>query len=456
MRRALYEGTFLSWLVLAAVMISPGASAERRSCAGPSGGLPALHAGEDYIYDSCGRVALLRGANFPTHHKKPVHFTTEDLEVLKSFGFNFIRMGVSWAQAEPVEGEIDQAYIDSIVLLAREAGRRGIYVMPEVHQIGWCSPGSYIPQWVCEKHPRHGADFARIAVETNRFWSSEELQGKLIRFWVYLAGQFKDLDNLLGYNIMNEPIDPAFLIPGRFENKLFPFYEKVITAIRKVHPGVTIIVEPCVASIFFPTKARPLAHSDIVYSVHPYFFHAYTGKGKLVVVEKESPAGLARKIKRYVEEAEAMGAPLQIGEFGGPHEGYDFAGPWLDKSFELMDEYFLGYAIWVYETGGGHWAIVDPDRRPRPLYWPYLHRPYPRYTCGRPVRLHYVEEEKKFAYTYRASECSGAPTEIYVPKEFMDEFEVSVSGAKWKYDVKDEIMSVWNEAGADEVSISIE
>jgi endoglycosylceramidase len=442
---------FLSMVVFPTIVIAEGGKGEFYV---RSEGIPRLHAGEDYIYDDHGRVVLLRGVNVPCHHNNPCQFMPSDLDVIRGFGFNFIRLGVSWSYGEPREGEYDQDYIESVIDLAEDAGRRGIYVMPEVHQVGFCAPGSGIPQWVCKDPPKNKADFLDIAAEAYRFWDSSSLQEHLINYWAYLAERFQSLDNLFGYNIMNEPVSPECFIPGLFEKKLFPFYERCIDEIRRVNPEATVIVEPCVFDIMFPAKTRPLAHSNIVYSTHPYFFHLYTGKGKLVVAEKESPEGLSKKFRRHVREAELMSAPLLVGEFGGP-EQYEFAEEWLDECFGLMDEYFLGFAIWVYSPGDWNWTIVDDDRKPRQFYWPHLHRPYPRYTSGRPVHLYYSYEEGKFSYRYKPLEKEFLPTEIYIPHEFMENSLVEVSGGRREYDEGEEVMCIFSDAGAGEVQVEL-
>jgi endoglycosylceramidase len=418
----------------------------------PSRNMPRLRSNGEFILDAYGRVTLLRGANVPAQYYKPFEFDSRNLEVLRSFGFNFIRLGLAWDKAEPEEGEYDMEYLRSIVEFARLAGDYGMYVTPEVHQVAWCSPGSGVPVWMCSEPAKNGLDFAAIFRETGRFWDDPELQDKLIRFWVMIVEQFKDLDNVMGYNPMNEPLDASMLVPGSFEKKLFSFYDRWIEAVREIDPDRPAVLEPCAANLLLPMKTPPFIHDNLVYAPHPYFLHGYTNKGKLVVIERESMYGLSRKYARNAREAGELGAPLLIGEFGGPPQ-YKFAERWLARSVELQDEYFTGFAVWVYNPPDDNWAIADEHGNPGALYWEVLRRPYPRHTAGEPVRLSYAYKDKRFTFVFKPDHDITAPTEIYLPRELAD--EVTVSGGHWSYDNVSEVMCVRPRKDRQEIIVEI-
>jgi len=416
--------------------------------------LPRLHADGKYIYDSCGRVALLRGVNVPGYHTYPFTYGAEDAKTIKSFGFNFIRLGVSWQYAEPKEGEYDRAYMESVVNFMRAAREQGIYVMPEVHQIGWGAPDGGIPAWMCKKPPKNGGDLLAVARESGRFWNSPELQEKMLGFWKYLLKNFQGLDNIFGYNVMNEPGSVDCAIYGAFETKLFPFYERAIAIFRENDPQIPVILEPCVFALIFPADTRPFKEGNVVFSPHPYFFHSYTGSGKLVVVEREPNQELAEKYERLLIEGKQMNAPVLIGEYGGP-ESRKFAKKWLEKNLELQDKYFLGAAIWAFDQEDQNWSVVDPQGQPRQYYWQMLRRAYPRFTAGTPIELFFSPDKREFSYRFLANPSATAPTEIYIPSELMKKSPLKISGAGGRYDEKTETLFLWNEAGAGEVRVEL-
>jgi len=101
----------------------------------------------------------LRGANVPSHCYKPMKFGAADLDELERFGFNFIRLGISWDKVEPREGELDLDYLRSYVEFARMAGERGIYVCPRSTNTAGARRGATGPAWTCKVPVKNGGDF---------------------------------------------------------------------------------------------------------------------------------------------------------------------------------------------------------------------------------------------------------------------------------------------------------
>jgi len=81
----------------------------------------------------------------------------------------------------------------------------------------------------------------------NRFGAVD----KLAKVWAMIAKEFKDVPNILGYNILNEPWagnvyrDGSLVLPGEVMRKnLSPLYEKVNTGIREVDQDTLLFWEP--------------------------------------------------------------------------------------------------------------------------------------------------------------------------------------------------------------------
>ena len=399
-----------------------------------------LTAGRDFIYDNFGRVALFRGANVPGQYTYPFRFTEADLEAIKYFGFNFIRLGISWRKAEPSEGKYDYDLLQSYKSFIEKAGERGIFVMIEVHQFLWCNAEeSYIPDWICSER-NNKDDLEGVFKEADRFWSSPEKRIKLARFWRFLAEYFHETDGFFGYDILNEPLSNFAFSYGVFEkNYLFPFYRETISAIREKDSNRPIILEPHIFSAVMAAYTEPLGFSNLLYSPHPYFPHTYTEAG-LVILNEETPEEVKEKYIRIVKEAEKMDMPMLVGEFGAPY-GYSFSEPWIEESIRMQDFYFLSSAYWVYYPSGSSWSIVLPDRTPQEPYVRLLRRPYPRFTAGRPLELSYSYENKEFYYRYRPQAHPCAPTVIYVPD--IGTWKLDITGAdEWYRDPLSETLII--------------
>jgi len=408
---------------------------------------------DGFLFDGQGRVVLLRGANVPAHTHKPIIYGPADVAALKAYGFNFIRLGISWDKAEPVMGQYDMEYIRSIAAFAKLCGEAGIYVMPEVHKFGWCAPGSDVPTWACNPPVKDGSDFINMSTNANRFWNDPELQDRFIALWKLIVPEFRDLDCVMGYNPMNEPLAPTMFLPGYFDLKLFAFYDRWLAAIRPLDPLRPVVLEPCTANMFVPMLPPPGFHHDnLVYAPHPYYAHQQMGNR--LYHEPETSYGLEKKYFRNWLEARRLGGPLLVGEYGGD-PGTRFARRWLKKTWRLMDRYFIGAAIWVYDKGDGGWAILDKAGEQKPFFRRHLRRPYPRATAGRPVELKVDTDRVTFVYRWKPDAAATAPTEIFVPREWMKK-KVTVKAGKWRYDDGAELLIVENPKNSEESSVVIE
>ena len=60
--------------------------------------------------------------------------TTEDIENLKKWGMNFVRLGVMWEAVERQPGQYDFEYLQKIDKLITKMGEYGIYTLVDAHQ----------------------------------------------------------------------------------------------------------------------------------------------------------------------------------------------------------------------------------------------------------------------------------------------------------------------------------
>ena len=60
--------------------------------------------------------------------------TDQDIQDLKDWGFNFVRLGVMWEAVERTRGVYDDNYLDQIDALITKLGQAGIYTLVDAHQ----------------------------------------------------------------------------------------------------------------------------------------------------------------------------------------------------------------------------------------------------------------------------------------------------------------------------------
>ena len=96
------------------------------------------------IRDKDGRHLILHGVNVvyktPPYLPSAATFdpqgslTDEDILNLRSWGFNFVRLGVMWEAVESEKGRFNTTYLDEIDNLVTKLGRAGFYVLIDAHQ----------------------------------------------------------------------------------------------------------------------------------------------------------------------------------------------------------------------------------------------------------------------------------------------------------------------------------
>ena len=71
----------------------------------------------------------------PSKEQDPERSLTEkDIQDLKSWGFNFVRLGVLWEAAETAPGVWNEEYLDGLKDIAEKLGKAGIYTLVDGHQ----------------------------------------------------------------------------------------------------------------------------------------------------------------------------------------------------------------------------------------------------------------------------------------------------------------------------------
>lgn len=236
-----------------------------------------IHAHNSHFVDDLGRRIMLHGINLSGSSKVPFtpdgatyirdgffdHRTVsfvgrpfpldqadEHLSRLHEWGFNFLRLLVTWEAIEHAgPGIYDQDYLDYILAVVKKAAQYGFNLYIDPHQDVWSrfSGGDGAPGWTLEAvgfdithfvetgaaivHATHGDPFPRMIWSSNAgklacatmfslFFGGndfapttkvdgETAQDYLQRHYIeaiqQVAFRLKDQPNVLGYDTMNEP-----------------------------------------------------------------------------------------------------------------------------------------------------------------------------------------------------------------------------------------------------------
>lgn len=95
--------------------------------------------------DEQGRVRIFHGVNavykidpwYPQldGFNTNVSLSVQDAELLASWGFNVVRLGVMWHPVEPTEGQYNTTYLAVMRKLSDMLGQHGIYTLVDSHEV---------------------------------------------------------------------------------------------------------------------------------------------------------------------------------------------------------------------------------------------------------------------------------------------------------------------------------
>lgn len=116
----------------------------------------------DSFVDEDGRHRIFHGVNvvyksFPwipkTNEFDPfLSFSEMDMDNLKRWGMNIVRLGAMWPGVEPTKGFYNESYISELSSIVQKLSKRGIYTLLDFHQDvlseKYCGEG--VPLWAAQ------------------------------------------------------------------------------------------------------------------------------------------------------------------------------------------------------------------------------------------------------------------------------------------------------------------
>lgn len=239
------------------------------------------------------------------------HVTRRDIDSLKSWGFNSVRLPMHYnlytlpIEEEPVAGEhtwleVGFALTDSLISWCKA---NDMYVILDLHG----APGG------------QGYDEAISDYDTSKpsLWESTENKAKTVALWGKLAEKYVDEPTVAGYDLLNET---NWDLPGG--SALKSLYLDITTAIREVDTKHIIFIEGNWFANDF-TGLTPPWDDNIVYSPHKYWSTNDQASIQWVLTMRDE-----------------HNVPLYLGETG------ENSNVWFRDAVRLFDEHNIGWAWW--------------------------------------------------------------------------------------------------------------
>ncbi|MFO0548700.1 MAG: cellulase family glycosylhydrolase [Polyangiaceae bacterium] len=386
---------------------------------------------DGFIRDDDGRALLLRGLNLAGAHKAAPYFSFHTLEdfqrVRADWGMNAVRFLITWAAVEPEEGVFDEAYLDALAERMDWAREAGLFVVLDMHQDvygeGFASGGGDgAPRWTCDEAnyasfvPNPSQWFynylsAQVTACYDHFWNTPELQAEYAEAWRRVASRLEGYDDvILGFDPMNEPYWGSYSMTAFEADKLQVLYEDVVPKVREVRPDWIAFLEPASSrNLGLPTGLTKLPFKGVVYSPHSYDRDAESGMG----FDPAQRQYVLDNGQALADEANALGAALWIGEYGGMADSPGIV-EYMTAEYDAFGASAAGTTYWAYDRGGGY-SVLDADGAEREPLVSTLVRPWPERVAGDPVSYAFDPATQTFTLTYKPDASITAPTEISVP-----------------------------------------
>lgn len=249
--------------------------------------------------------------------------TEKDIDALKSWGFNSIRLPMHYnlftlpIDKEPVAGKntwIETGFklTDNLLTWCK---KNKIYLILDLH----AAPGG-------QGNDRPIADIDTLKP---RLWQSEANQNKTIALWKKLAEKYKDEEWIGGYDLINET---NYKLDGN--EQLKKLFLAITDEIRSVDRKHIIFIEGNQFANDYAGLTPPW-DKNMIYSFHKYWNPNNT-----------------ESIQKYLDMREKFNVPFWLGESG------ENTNEWFRDAVKLVESNNIGWAWWTIKKIGSESSLM--------------------------------------------------------------------------------------------------
>eukprot|EP01006_Ploeotia_vitrea_P052081 TRINITY_DN67640_c7_g2_i2.p2 TRINITY_DN67640_c7_g2~~TRINITY_DN67640_c7_g2_i2.p2 ORF type:complete len:506 (-),score=27.93 TRINITY_DN67640_c7_g2_i2:2583-4100(-) len=431
------------------------------------------------IVDEHGRNRIFHGVNavykIPPYHPVTHQFTAEtslapeDMQNLRNWGFNVIRLGLMWPGVMPKlqpngQPMINSTYLSVMKRLVQQLATYNLSVVLDLHQDlynpHFCGEGapdfavqlnghkSNFPHPVAKSIPRNSRGipitsdclkraFALyyVTYDVGRafqsLYTNDTIQSYLEMHWATVAQWFKDEPNVLGYELINEPYlgsewdDPSVLKPGYTEKTyLQPLYDKLFEVISRYDKQHIVFYEP--TAIFSEIEVHfshgPGGRSQTPRQVLSYHLYCPDVKSSGAPRSQEACKLWDEEgVARFVSSSKRLGGGGLMTEWGALDESESSLEE-IDRMTGLADQFGHGWIIWTFKSfhdittanRDGSESFYYTNGTLQAAKVKHLSRTYPHAIAGHLQEFKYDPNTQKSMLRYAHNAAITAPTVVYV------------------------------------------
>eukprot|EP00927_Polykrikos_kofoidii_P059479 TRINITY_DN5462_c0_g1_i1.p1 TRINITY_DN5462_c0_g1~~TRINITY_DN5462_c0_g1_i1.p1 ORF type:complete len:700 (-),score=78.38 TRINITY_DN5462_c0_g1_i1:191-2290(-) len=482
-----------------------------------------------HFVDTEGRVRLFHGVNvvqksFPWHPSlgdfhPNTSLNAEDMANLRSWGFNAVRLGIMWPGVEPSPGEYNATYLSVMRKIVDDLFEHGLYTIVDFHQdafsqqfcgegfppwllrslgpfrtkcsnivetIGWligeCAPMSSFNLSIDPStgFPRT-SDCLRVTFDKysrapevtsawGNFFGRKSVQQTFLDFWKTVATAFAGAPGLLGYDLINEPLNGDFfeniglLLPGRADTELLqPLYMALESVIHDVDANAILMYEPAPFPDTYPQNIPVVggvypvgfttgpAGVDGNVGLQALSYHVYScgfsrttcdRSGNPDTVDCPACADLhTSSMSQRQKDVERLGGGVFLTEFGACSGDSEACLAEISRATGTAEQLFHSWAYWQFKYNHDITTVSGPiegfyfiNGSVQERKVAALSRTFAPVVAGRPLQARFEPRTGAFRLLYEALKGSQLATEVFLNEQMIYDtgHVVSVVNGDWQ------------------------
>ncbi|HIA00588.1 MAG TPA: hypothetical protein EYN66_01525, partial [Myxococcales bacterium] len=260
----------------------------------------------------------------------------------------------------------------------------------------------------------------------DRFWKNEDgLMDAFSAMWVHMAKAAWDYDNVIGFELINEPHRGSEDEASWIAETLQPFYTELGTKLQALADGALVFFDSTgLDATTQQTRLQAPEAAAFVFAPHYYHMAIYAG-GDLDLSKVSE--GLGRWAQKHLD----WKLPVLVGEYGIPRSS-EQAAPYLRAVMDALDTHLLHGTAWEISTTVDEWndegmSLIDFDGQ-ETAGLAELVRVYPSAVAGSVISFSFDAESKSAELVLDAA--PEGITELSVPSRlYPNGVQITIEGA---------------------------
>lgn len=272
------------------------------------------------------------------------YWTTKDFDNCAALGINCIRLPLWYMNFVDFNGNYINGAFDRIDWFIAEAGKRGIYVILDMHG----APGS-----------QNGSDHSGVdggnakEAASEFFFGSNAYKNQQLYYdlWYKIAQRYAGNPTVAGYDLLNEPYCTYRYTSSRsadeLHSTLWTIYNNAYKVIRSADPNHVVIMEATWDPVDLPNPAT-YGWSNVMYEYHNYLYDDYDNAAGKQITNMQNKLNAIKSMNYNV--------PSYMGEFSY----FNNTSAW-QQGLKLLNDFGINWTTWTYKVTGSNnnWGLYN-------------------------------------------------------------------------------------------------